>query len=404
MVRVRWVSGEDLARISDEELTDVESLKKRLRVETGVPRCLQQLVHEGRRLDDTEEIREGMEVHLILHLSSVESVGCELQDAAAKGRAKAVRLLLDAGLDADFTAEADGQTALMLASGNGHEEVVRLLLEAGAAKDLMYPKTHGHTALMLASAAGHAGVVGLLMEAAADPALRGRHGHTALMLASLSGRAEVLRLLLEASPAKDLQDVFGQSALMSASHAGHTAAVGLLLEAGAAKNLRNNMGRNTALMLAASAGHAGVVHLLLKAGADQRLEDDTGISALMLASWGGHTEVVRLLEADRRKGQLSCWPLQDATRRFCLCWPTEQGSQASSPDPAIEFVPAGYVKDGQGNWACVGCRGGLFLLLGPQQNALAAKRRQAGDSLQDMRRDAGQASQVRCLEGLRLET
>ena len=33
-----------------------------------------------------------------------------------------------------------------------------------------------------------------------------------------------------------------------------------------------------------------------------------------------------------------------------------------------------------------------------------AERRQAGDSLQDMRRDAGQASQVRCLEGLRLET
>ena len=320
MVRVRWVSGKDLARIPDGELTDVESLKKHLRVETGVPRCLQQLVHEGRKLDDTEEIGEGMEVQLILHLSCVESVGRELQDAAANGHVAAVRLLLDAGLDANFTVETDGQTALMLASGNGHDEVVRLLLEAGAAKDLMSPKRHGHTALMLASAAGHAGVVRLLLQLAADPALRGRHGHTALMLASLSGHAEVLRLLLEHDPAKDLQDVFGQSALMSASLFGHTAAVGLLLEAGVAKNLRNNMGRNTALMLASSAGHAGVVHLLLKAGADQRLVDDTGISALQLASWGGHGEVVRLLEADRRKRQLSCWQLQDAAQRCCMCW------------------------------------------------------------------------------------
>ena len=101
-------------------------LKKHLRVETGVPRCLQQLVHEGRKLDDTEEIGEGMEVQLILHLSCVESVGRELQDAAANGHVAAVRLLLDAGLDANFTVETDGQTALMLASGNGHDEAVRL--------------------------------------------------------------------------------------------------------------------------------------------------------------------------------------------------------------------------------------------------------------------------------------
>ena len=60
----------------------------------------------------------------------------------------------------------------------------------------------------------------------------------------------------------------------------------------AAKNLRNNTGRRTALMLASSAGHAGVVRLLLQAGADQRLEDDEGSSALMLAFWGGHTELV----------------------------------------------------------------------------------------------------------------
>ena len=84
---------------------------------------------------------------MILHLSSVESVGCELQDAAAKGRAKAVALAV--GTPAwmqTLPLKLMAKTALMLASGNGHEEVVRFAAGSWCGQGLDVPedaRSHG---------------------------------------------------------------------------------------------------------------------------------------------------------------------------------------------------------------------------------------------------------------------
>jgi hypothetical protein len=118
----------------------------------------------------------------------------KLVKAALGGNEKAVRMLLDDGVDID-AGDADGQTALHWAASNGHEAVVRLLLEKGAdltAKDIL-----GWTALHVAARSGHEAVVRLLLENGADIATESESGWTALHLAASNGHEAVVRLLLE---------------------------------------------------------------------------------------------------------------------------------------------------------------------------------------------------------------
>src|SRR5262249_23964472 len=83
-----------------------------------------------------------------------------LRMAATAGRIEVIRLLVEAGADADANAmwEVD-QTPLMAAAERGDAKTVEALLAAGADPRR---KSFGETAEDLASAAGHAEVVALL--------------------------------------------------------------------------------------------------------------------------------------------------------------------------------------------------------------------------------------------------
>ena len=58
----------------------------------------------------------------------------EFMEAAAKGDADAVKAGLEQGLDVD-TADAYGNTALMMACARAQTDVCKILLEAGARPD-----------------------------------------------------------------------------------------------------------------------------------------------------------------------------------------------------------------------------------------------------------------------------
>ena len=153
MLRVWGVSGEELASLATEELSDVAALKLHLRHLHGFPICLQELLHCSTRLLDAMLLDAPLEVQLYLKASGGQKeVEEELRYAVGNGLAEAVRLLLKAGADKNVTA-GDGITALMCACGSGHTEVARLLMEAGAHLDLK--DADGQTALMFASAQGH---------------------------------------------------------------------------------------------------------------------------------------------------------------------------------------------------------------------------------------------------------
>ena len=185
MIRVWRVSGEELATIPAEELSDVVSLQRQLRAKHGMPVSLQNLLHDGRKLSEQDKIGVPLELQLILATcvqGTERKAAQELHEAASAGEVEVVRLLLRSGVDKDFTDSSTGSTALISASGNGHVEVVRMLLQGGAAKDVA-----------------------------------NRFGNTALINASGNGHAEVARLLLESGAAKDLTNLVGNTALIGAS-------------------------------------------------------------------------------------------------------------------------------------------------------------------------------------------
>jgi len=187
----------------------------------------------------------------------------ELLDAAVKGDSAGVKALLAKGAEVNEK-NADGVTALMLASGRGHGEIVELLLAQGAAANAK--SNAGHTALIFACNQGHPGIVKVLLNAGAEVNARGEEGVTALLSAALTGQAEIVKALLKKGAEVNVRTDKGISALEWASLKGHTETVKVLLNNGADVNAKNK-GDETALMLASEKGHTEIIRLLKQAGA-----------------------------------------------------------------------------------------------------------------------------------------
>ena len=196
----------------------------------------------------------------------------------------AVRLLLDAGVDAGQPAQAD-------LYGQGYEgdppcppvyaavrsgcpaELVELLLGHGA--DPAAPGPDGRSPYRLASEQGRGGVAALLR----------RHGapaHTTpaerLLGAYRRGDRAATRRLLASDPglAGRLTNGDMGAALAQAAQAGNTAAVDLMLGDGFPLDSRSTADDGaTALHAAAYAGSADVTRLLLSRGADLKSRDTT---------------------------------------------------------------------------------------------------------------------------------
>jgi len=70
----------------------------------------------------------------------------------------------------------------------------------------------------------------------------------------------------------------------------------MLIKMGANLNETDSYGW-TALMHAANRGHASIVKELIQARADVTLSDGRHDTALDIAKWRGHGEIIRMLEA-----------------------------------------------------------------------------------------------------------
>lgn len=222
-------------------------------------------------------------------------------DCIDQGDLRAVKLFLRAGIDPN-TSDEDGNTALMHAVDKRHAEIIDLLLKAKAnvnkgAKD-------GGTALSWAVGQGNLELVRLLLDHGADP----QTVVSAFLAAAHDGEAKLMILLTERGV--PLNEV-GSEALLDATHnvavvsdQKQNEAVTFLLSRGVDVNTKDKEGW-TPLMMAANDSNSMplVLRTLLDHGANVNAQCICsgwlagGWTALMLAAYGGHDDIVKILVA-----------------------------------------------------------------------------------------------------------
>lgn len=143
------------------------------------------------------------------------------------------------------------------------------LLDSGVAVN-QRSSTDGRTLLANAALEGSENIVEFLLNHGADPLLSDHQGQTPLTLASRQGHVRVLAVLLHWARMQDKE-----VALKLTEHVDSDGWTGL--------------------RSASWGGHTEALRLLLDAGADVDGCDSEGRTALRAAAWGGHEEIVRIL-------------------------------------------------------------------------------------------------------------
>eukprot|EP00727_Mastigamoeba_balamuthi_P013688 m51a1_g8942 hypothetical protein (4167) ;mRNA; r:947139-967770 len=272
---------------------------------------------------------------------------CPLCEAARFGNADAVRLLLPRAAGAEHRHAVVAEAAEGCALGRaGAADAVRELLASGAAVDAER-EADGSTALIVASGCGDAKLVDVLLTAGANASRKRRDGLTALQAARAGRHAAVERMLLdalagtsatsagpsaEAAPFEFRTAVGGQTVAFGHPDAlvdsrGTTLLVHVLLAGGSAADVRaladagadvdkRCCGCLTPLIAACAAGPLDRVRVLLDAGADASLPAEDGVATpLVAALLGARADAVTLLLSS---GADATWA--DAAGRSAAWW------------------------------------------------------------------------------------
>uniref|UniRef100_A0A8C3AD56 Ankyrin repeat domain 52a n=1 Tax=Cyclopterus lumpus TaxID=8103 RepID=A0A8C3AD56_CYCLU len=253
--------------------------------------------------------------------------------AASNGHSDCLRMMIDYGEEGDLTNVSDkfGQTPLMLAVLGGHTDCVHFLLEKGASPDAKDKRSS--TSLHRGAVLGHDDCVTALLEHKASALCRDIQGRTPLHYAASRGHTEILANLVQAAVATDQQDKLldnkKYTPLHWAAYKGHEDCLEVLLEfktfiheegnpftplhcalmnghSGAAERLFNTdhivivwtvsvCACRTPLHAAAFAEDVAGLQLVLRHGTEINAVDNSGCSALMVASDKGHSGTVAIL-------------------------------------------------------------------------------------------------------------
>ena len=184
----------------------------------------------------------------------------DLLRAAELGDAKGIEQLLARGSDPN-TADAKGNTLLMIAAREGHKDVVWTLVRRKANPNRR--NQHGDTALMMASLRGDREIARMLIEfGGADV----KHsGWAPIHYAAFQDKPDMIRYLIAKGADKDALAPNGYTALMMAARSGHTDAAKVLLYEDVDINVRSPDGA-TALQIARQRKHNEMAELLVRAG------------------------------------------------------------------------------------------------------------------------------------------
>lgn len=183
--------------------------------------------------------------------------------------------------------DADGNTALHIATLNGAKDVATKLIQSGVEIDSLNAK--GETPLIVATRAGQTEMIRALLRLNASPDLKDEQGYRAITIAAESGNPEVVEALALYSR-QYLDD-----ALFVAALKGHSEMINPLTNYGASVYSRLDGDGRTPLMLAAQNGHQESVRILMENGANRYSTDEQGMTAAQLAQVAGHQNIAEYL-------------------------------------------------------------------------------------------------------------
>lgn len=202
---------------------------------------------------------------------SIASLTARFLAAAAQDDAVAVQEMLAQGVDIE-SRDANGRSALLLATHHNAINVARVLIDAGANVNAMDNITD-----------------------------------SPFLYAGAEGRLEILQMTL--SQGADLTSVnrYGGTALIPAAHHGHVETVRELLKTQIDIDHVNNLGW-TALLEAIILGDGGptyieIVRMLIEAGADINIADENNVTPLAHATTGNYSEIADMLRTASENNQ-----------------------------------------------------------------------------------------------------
>jgi ankyrin repeat protein len=258
--------------------------------------------------------------------------------AAAAADGAAVRALIKQGTDVNIQGN-DGATALLWIARTDDLETADMLLKAGA--KVATPNALGITPVYAAAEHGNAAMLRRLLDAGASVTTSDSAGDTVLMAAVRAGNPDAVQLLLDrGAPVNATDPQYSHTALMWAVDRDDAAIMKLLIAKGATIDAATRIGQKpvarppgtgggshgvgivrsgvppqgeqqptpgglTALLLASRGGHLNAAKVLLEVGADVNLADPNGMTPLLMALTNGQIDVAKhLLDhgADPKRG------------------------------------------------------------------------------------------------------
>ena len=250
------------------------------------------VLHNGIRCGNIELVKVLLENGADSCLSSVEDSGnTPLHVASILGDLRIIELLIDRG--ADMTTRNNiGMTCLNLAATEGRLDAVNFFLAKGAD---MQSNDDEQTPLNNAAFHGRAEIVEIFLDRGVEINVMNKMGWTPVHAACVGNHLTTVKLLLERGADLHIPNSSGIFPLHTAAGHDSSALAKLLVNGGAKVDQISVDGVHTSLMSAARKNHIEVVQYLFNCGADIKFSNNTGLTALHVASQDGATEVVMFL-------------------------------------------------------------------------------------------------------------